>query len=400
MALASFALLGQTKITYSYNGLPVRVFADSANIVSFARIMVPRSVSITAVTASVQVQYSGVGDLNVYLYSPAMTRTKLLERNCGSLVNIDTTFDDAATTKYGSFCPAEAGRGPFSGNEPLANSRGQNSLGYWTLAVENNGSDREGFLTGFSVTITGTPLSGPSISTNTIVNAASFKGGGVAPGELVGIFGVNLGPSGGISAGSTDLPTNLGGTSVTFDGVPAPIGFASDQLVIVQVPTSLNAGSNTRVKVQTSAGLSNEATVSVLNAKPGLFTYEAGPTGQIKATNEDGSLNGDGSIDGSDRPAERGSIIQVLAAGLGPVRPEIPDGVASPDKPVSSATLAVSAVIDGIRASVTSAVAAPGKVGTYYVNVIVPARAHAGKVPMTITVAGKTSQDEATIQVK
>lgn len=71
--------------------------------------------------------------------------------------------------------------------------------------------------------------------------------------------------------------------------------------------------------MQTSAGLSNEATIPVLNAKPGLFTYEAGPVGQIKATNEDGSLNGDGSIDGSDRPAERGSIIQVLAAGLGPV---------------------------------------------------------------------------------
>jgi uncharacterized protein (TIGR03437 family) len=72
----------------------------------------------------------------------------------------------------------------------------------------------------------------------------------------------------------------------------------------------------------------------------------------------------------------------------------------SPDNPVSTATLAVTAVIDGIRASVTSAVAVPGKVGMYYVNVIVPTRAHAGKVLMTITAAGKTSQDEATIQVK
>ena len=42
---------------------------------------------------------SGVGDLNVYLYSADGTRTKLLERNCGGLLNIDTTFDDSATTK-------------------------------------------------------------------------------------------------------------------------------------------------------------------------------------------------------------------------------------------------------------------------------------------------------------
>lgn len=399
MALASLGF-GQTKLSYSYNGLPVRILPDSANVVSLVRIMVPRSVSITSVTATVQVQYSGVGDLNLYLYSPAMTRTKLLERNCGSLVNIDTTFDDAASTKYASFCPAEAGRGPYSANEPLANSRGQNSIGYWTLAVENNGSEKTGFVNGFSLSITGTALTGPSISANTIVNAASFKGGGVAPGELVGVFGVNLGPSGGISAGSSDLPTSLGGTTVTFDGAPAPVAFVADQVVVVQVPTSLTPGSNTRVQVQTSTGSTNEATVPILSAKPGLFTYEAGPTGQIKATNEDGTLNGDGTIDGSDKPAVRGSIIQVLACGLGPVRPEIPDGVASPDKPNSFTTLPVAAVIGGLRAMVTSAIAVPGQVGMYYVNVIVPARVPSGKVPMTISVSGKSSQDEATIQVK
>jgi hypothetical protein len=40
-------------------------------------------------------QFSGVGDLNVYMRPPAGTGTKLLERNFGRLVNIDATFNNS-----------------------------------------------------------------------------------------------------------------------------------------------------------------------------------------------------------------------------------------------------------------------------------------------------------------
>jgi subtilisin-like proprotein convertase family protein len=40
-------------------------------------VVVPRSLTITKVTASVQVNYPAVGDLNVYLYSPLRTRTRI-----------------------------------------------------------------------------------------------------------------------------------------------------------------------------------------------------------------------------------------------------------------------------------------------------------------------------------
>ena len=142
--------------TYTYTGLPLPVYPDDWNTVAVTRMFVGRSIQISKVTASVQVQFSGVGDLNVYMWSPDGTRTKLLERNCGSLVNIDTTFDDSASSKYADACPVEAGRGPFRGNEPLANWNNQNAYGYWRLGVENNGSSRTGLVTGFSITITGT----------------------------------------------------------------------------------------------------------------------------------------------------------------------------------------------------------------------------------------------------
>ena len=115
---------------------------------------VGRSIQISKVTASLQVQYSGVGDLNVFMWSPAGTRTKLLERNCGGLVNIDTTFDDSASSSI-TTSAHEADVDHSAKMNRWPNWNGQNAFGYWRLGVENNGSSRTGTVTGFSITITG-----------------------------------------------------------------------------------------------------------------------------------------------------------------------------------------------------------------------------------------------------
>ena len=103
LILAAFTplMFAQTQtLSYTYSGLPLPVYPNDWNTWSIISIFFPRSLAVTKVTVSAQVQYSGVGDLNVYLWSPAGTRTKLLERNCGSLQNIDTTFDDSAATRF------------------------------------------------------------------------------------------------------------------------------------------------------------------------------------------------------------------------------------------------------------------------------------------------------------
>src|SRR4051794_18807390 len=96
-AIAPLAFAQTQTFTYSYGGLSIPIYPDEWDTIGVASILVPRSISISKVTATLQVQYSGIGDLNVYLYSANGTRSKLLERNCGSLVNIDTTFDDSAS---------------------------------------------------------------------------------------------------------------------------------------------------------------------------------------------------------------------------------------------------------------------------------------------------------------
>lgn len=387
--------------TYTYTGLPLPVYPDDWNTVAVIGMFVGRSIQISKVTASVQVQFSGVGDLNVFMWSPAGTRTKLLERNCGSLVNIDTTFDDSASSKYADFCPAEAGRGPFRGNEPLANWNNQNAFGSWRLGVENNGSSRTGFVTGFSITITGTALGPPTIGPNTIVSTSSFLPGLVAPGDQISILGVNLGPTTGVrSDTSQTLPTTLSGTTVTFDGVAAPIYYVSDRVVAVQAPTSLTTGGLTRIQVANPSGSSSSIPLIASTANPGVFTYETGGGGQVKAINQDGSPNGDGSILGSDKPAPPGSVIQVYATGLGAVSPAVAAGNPGPTSPLSTTVSPVTANIAGRAATVTFAGLAPGMIGVYQVNIIVPPSAPSGTVRLALYVDGIGSQTGVTIQVK
>jgi uncharacterized protein (TIGR03437 family) len=397
-ALAPLALAQTQTFTYSYSGLPLPIYPDDWNVVSIIRIFVPKSVAITKVTASVQVQYGGVGDLNVYLYSAAGTRTKLLERNCGSLQNIDTTFDDSAPTRFSNSCP-QAGSGSFQGNEPLANSVSQNSYGYWRLAVENNGSGNTGLFTGFSITITGTTVGPPFITGDSIVSSSSFNNGAIAPGDQLSIFGVNLGPTPGVRAGPGNLPTTLGQTTVTFDGVPAPLFFVSSGYVALQAPTTLTSGTITNIKVTGPTGSSLAIPVAVVPANPGIFTVDVGGVGPAKANNQDGTQNGDGTITGRDTAAPRGSIISLFASGLGALNPPIPAGTPAPNSPLSTVPN-VTATIGNQSATVTYAGSAPGQIGVYQVNVQVPLTASSGSNRVVLSAGGNSSQIGATVQVK
>ena len=400
VALAPLAFAQTQTYTYSYSGVPLPVYPDDWDTVAVATILVPRSITITKVTVGVQVQFNNVADLNVYVLSPKGTRTKLLERNCSSLVNIDTTFDDSAQSKYADFCPAEAGRGPFRGNEPLANSNGENAYGYWKLGVENNGSGLTGYLNSFSITITGTASGPPVMTSSTIVGTSSYKSGGAAPGETLAILGANLGPVGGVWApAGANLPTSLGASSVTFDNAAVPLYFSSDRGVIVQAPTTLTAGATTSIKVTSSFGTSLAVPLTIVPARPGIYTYESGGKGQAKAINQDGTPNGDGSLKGS-VPAPAGSVLQVFASGLGAVDPTIPTGTVAPASPLSRVTLPVTATIGGQSARVSYAGAAPGLVGMYQVNVLVPIGVPSGANRLVLYAGDNSSQDEVTVQIK
>jgi uncharacterized protein (TIGR03437 family) len=401
LGVLAAATVGQAQtFTYSYNGLPLPIYPDDWDTITVISILVPRSMTLSKVTATLQAQYNGVGDLNVYLYSPIGTRSKLLERNCGSTQNINATFDDSAAAKFSEACPAASTQGTFRGNEPLANSNGENAFGYWRIAIENNGSnDRSGTITGFSVSLTGTSLGPPFVAPNTIVSVAGLTGGPIAPGDQVAVFGANLGPVEGVRAStSTALPTSLGGTTVSFAGASAPIFYASSGLVIVQAPTSLAPGSTT-IQVNATNGQSVAVPVAVVQTKPGVLTTDVSGTGQAKASNQDGSRNGDGSVSGSTAAAP-GSIISVYATGLGPLTPPVAQGAPASLTTLSTTTLPVTASIGGRSATVQWSGAAPGQIGVYQVNILVPLGTPAGAARVQLSVENNSSQLGATVQVR
>lgn len=383
--------------TYTYSGYAMPIPVDSADTAVLLKVVFPRAVTISKATASVQVDYPYVGDLNIYLFSPAGTRVKLLERNCESLVNVNTSFDDAAQSKYADFCPAEAGRGPFQGNEPLSNFNGENSLGTWTLAVENNGSDaRSGQAVSFSVTITGVSQTKASLAPDGVRNSGSplVSGKPIAPGEVVSVFGYNLGPQQGITTSEPYWPTWIDGTVVRINGQDAPMRYISFYRVDVEVPVGLDLSKNAKLTVFRNSATSNEIEVPVAATSPAVFTVNLTGTGQAVALNMDGKANNSGN------PAAKGSTVVVWVNGLGLTEPLWPEGQTVPTGVDFVPVAPVFATIDGFPAVVKSAKLVPGQVAVFAVAIEIPSGVNSGPREVVVSAGGASSQQGATIQVR
>lgn len=178
----------------------------------------------------------------------------------------------------------------------------------------------------------------PAIAANGIVNAASYAGGVLSPGEMLTIFGENLEP----------------GMRVNFDGLLAtPIYVTPKQLGVV-APSLLSNARDVNVIVQRDIEWrSTPVRMPVWPARPGLFTADSSGRGAAAALNEDGSVNAPGN------PAAKGSIVVLWGTG---------GGVESLPQKV---------FIDGIESEVLYAA---GKDGLWQLNVRIPEFASRGEV--------------------
>jgi uncharacterized protein (TIGR03437 family) len=228
------------------------------------------------------------------------------------------------------------------------------------------------------------------------VNAASYQGGSVAPGELVTIFGANYGPAAltPLQLGSNNIvSSNLAGTQVFFDGKAAPLIYSLAGQVSAVVPYEVAGEQATVVQYQYNSVNSNTATVPVSTAMPGIFAADASGKGPGAILNQDFSLNT------ATNPASIGSVIMAFATGGGTVIGGATDGALAPGAGMQA--LAVTATIGGLPAVVQYAGPAPGEVnGVMQVNVAIPATVASGNaVPLAIAVGGVLS-NTVTIAVK
>jgi uncharacterized protein (TIGR03437 family) len=212
-----------------------------------------------------------------------------------------------------------------------------------------------------------------------VTNAASFAADAISTGSLVSLFGSHLAPVT-WNAVSTPLPLSLVDTSVTINGVVAPLLYVSANQINVQVPYEVPAG-NATVVVR-SGGLSSAPfTIGVLHAAPGLFSNGQG---QAAAINDNGSANSEAS------PASAGGVVSVYLTGIGPLSASVDDGTAPASGETITTKFEVTATIGGLPAEVQFAGLAPLYPGTAQVNLKVPAGA-SGSSALVISIDGHTS---------
>ena len=135
------------------------------------------------------------------------------------------------------------------------------------------------------------------VNSSTIVtgvrNAASYVPGAIAPGELVAITGIGLGPAQLVSAapGSDGLyATQLAGTTVQINGTPAPVIYTLATAVVALVPDSVS-GDTAEVTVTYQGHTSASFPVLIAPAAPGIFTADATGQGHAATINQKGGIN-------------------------------------------------------------------------------------------------------------
>ena len=229
-----------------------------------------------------------------------------------------------------------------------------------------------------------------------VLNAASYVGGGVAPGEIVTIFGAAMGPSETVPLSLTAdgrLDTTLAGARILFNGAPAPLLYVSDTQSSAIVPYAMAGLPSVDVQVEYQGVPSDVLTVPVLPSRPGIFSRDGSGQGLLAIVNEDGSVNS------PSNPAARGSIVTIYATGGGERDPAVADGQILSDVLPRTSLPILLAFDNGDQVSGTSAGGevlyaggSPGSVaGLLQLNVRVPPDALAGNAVAFWLIIGRDS---------
>ena len=236
-------------------------------------------------------------------------------------------------------------------------------------------------------------LNAPVIYQNGMMNNASYNlaGGTVAPGSIAAIFGTDL-TNGGLCLSyqgcnpkldAGKVATSMGGTTVTVNGVKAPIYYVMPGQIGFQVPVDVT-GSSASVVV-TAEGLASAAqTMALESAAPGIFSATGDGRGAGAMTHTNGFLVT------AQNPAARGETLVLYATGLGATNPALATG-AFPTTLTRTVAQPV-VTVGGVPAQIVFSGLSGCCVGLNQVNFTIPAGSPTGNaVPVIVSVNGKQS---------
>ncbi len=243
---------------------------------------------------------------------------------------------------------------------------------------------------GFTVLPWNYDASVASPSIDRIVNAADLTKP-VAPGGLISIFGNNLSPVN-VASSQLPLPTALGESCLTVNGVAVPILFVSDKQINAQLPFQIDG--NVTMILRTPGGIGNNYNLQVQPTAPSIFrTGQAGPDSSIPTV----VRQTNGELVTLSNPIHPEDMIVIFLTGMGNTLPAIDAGVPAPADPLSAAIVPPVLDIAGVQLTVTYAGLSPGQVGVYQINATVPRSVKEGvSQSLRITQGGSTT----TVQVR
>lgn len=241
-----------------------------------------------------------------------------------------------------------------------------------------------------SIPVAGTA---PTINAAGVLSGASYVSP-VAAGSIAAVFGTNLAIMQESSNAPTPLPTDLEQTYVTIGSQYAPLYFAMFTQVDLQIPWELAGQTQTTIVANVGGVNSNTVTVPLAPFAPGIFTVNATGAGQgailIAPTAE---------LAGPSTPAPRGEYISIFCTGLGAVTNQPTTGAAAPGFPYALTTTTPTVTIGGVAAVVYYSGLAPGYVGLYQVNVLVPMSVTPGNAVPVVLSMGTATSNTVTIAV-
>jgi uncharacterized protein (TIGR03437 family) len=316
-------------------------------------------------------QTTSIGNGSILAVSVPLALTVRLINNCGQPVNNATVLVDAD----GIIATLDLiGNGLYSTVWTPEREAPLMTLEFKVLHPTFGNIERT--LT-VSSTLTGGEANLPVIAVDGVVDAAGFAPRWpLAPGGMISIFGSRLADTE-AAATAVPLPRELAGVRVIIGGEDAPLYFVGTGQINAQVPFGVRIGDSVSITVSNNGRLSAPQQYLIAPAEPGIF--QAGGFGV--------ALDGLNQLITLQNPARIGGIIQIFAAGLGHVSPEVETGAASPA--FSTVQNPVTVLIGGVTAPVSYQGLAPDFVGLYQVNVFVPPNVPVGDaVPIVLEQGG------------
>ncbi len=202
-------------------------------------------------------------------------------------------------------------------------------------------------------------------------------------GSLAYSPGINLTNDAGATASSLPLPQTLAGVSLTIGGRAAPLTSVDSSHISYQVPPDAPIGNDTLQPKFADGVTAAPATVTVAAILPSVLTLTLGAQAVFHGNT--------GTAVDSEHPATAGEVLVMYASGLGPATPAVPAGTAAPANPPTITVNQPKIAVGTATAPVQFSGLAPGLVGVYQINFVVPAGLKPGAQSLSLSVAGQSA---------